>query len=75
MVIRLEKSRDISEIFKRIYELVEQKGREEGLGFDLSVSIGCSQYESSMVGIQELISRADASMYDRKMHKKNGIKS
>lgn len=75
VVIRLEKSRDISEIFKRIYELVEQKGREEGFGFDLSVSIGCSQYESNMVGIQELISRADASMYDRKMHKKNGIKS
>lgn len=74
MIQVLKRNDDISEIRKKIYELVEEKSKSEGLAYSVGVSVGCAEYTEYVDDIQKLILYADNNMYDKKVRKKEKIK-
>ncbi len=66
----MEKSDEILRMQKEIYRLVDEKNKEQGLAYDVSLSIGCAACSDKDCGIQELIFAADADMYEKKKSKK-----
>ena len=56
---------------KKIHDLARHKCAEHGFEFDIEVSIGCVRHDDTMNGVPELISKADAAMYEVKTAKKH----
>ncbi len=61
---------NIDDVRKEICDLIERKGAEQALAYNISVSIGYAEYPKQAKNIQELIYCADSDMYDVKMKKK-----
>lgn len=74
MIQVLKRNDDVSEIRKKIHELVKEKRKSEGIAYSVGVSVGCAEYTEYVDDIQKLILYADNNMYDRKMHKKEETK-
>ncbi|MEE0896153.1 MAG: GGDEF domain-containing protein, partial [Acutalibacteraceae bacterium] len=61
---------NIDDVRKEICDLIERKGAEQALAYNISVSIGYAEYPKQAKNIQDLIYCADSDMYDVKMKKK-----
>ena len=68
-MVKCEDEDEVLEIRKRLRELCAKKSLEASLQSELEVSAGLVKYHESMGGLQQLISAADAAMYEEKKRK------